>query len=363
MSRLYSTSKVFHFHSKLADILDGRLTPPIHIRLKPTNRCNHRCSYCCYRNEDLYLSERMKEADEIPPDKMKEITNDIITMGVRAVTFSGGGDPLCYPHFLDCADRLLEGGVRVAVLTNGSRLQGAVAERLGSGATWVRISLDAANADDYAQVRQVSPREFQKVCENIENFARTKREACELGINYIVTRENHSEVFAFLRLMKDLGVDHVKVSEAVISVDHGDNVRYVRSFQETVRGQIERGLSHLADDRFRIIDRVLDPGTGPADGNNLYQKAYSWCPFIQCLTVIAADLMVYTCQDKAYSSSGIVGSIRDRSFRELWSDPITRERLTALDPSRDCVHHCVQHQKNLAILDYLDADPGHIDFI
>ncbi|MCX7592081.1 MAG: radical SAM protein, partial [Kiritimatiellae bacterium] len=97
MKIIYTDTKIFHFPAKLHDLRVGRVSAPIHVRLKPTNRCNHRCVYCCFRNPQLPPYERMNEADEIPGEKLVQIADDLVTMGVRAVTLSGGGEPLCHP--------------------------------------------------------------------------------------------------------------------------------------------------------------------------------------------------------------------------------------------------------------------------
>jgi hypothetical protein len=72
---------------------------------------------------------------------------------------------------------------------------------------------------------------------------------------------------------------------------------------------------------------------------------------------------VYTCQDKAYTNSGLLGSIRERSFAEFWAGDDLRQALLRLNPSCDCRHHCVAHAKNLMLLDYLQADRDHLDFV
>ena len=42
----------------------------------------------------------------IPKDKMMEIIDDLVEMKVKAVTFSGGGEPFCYPHFTETLKKL-----------------------------------------------------------------------------------------------------------------------------------------------------------------------------------------------------------------------------------------------------------------
>ena len=97
MGLLYSKMKIFHFKEKIASLpkVNEQILAPLHIRIKPTNICNHHCRYCAYRDPELQLGKDMIVSDFIPKDKMKEIIEDIVTMGVKAVTFSGGGEPLC----------------------------------------------------------------------------------------------------------------------------------------------------------------------------------------------------------------------------------------------------------------------------
>ena len=359
MSKVYASGKVFHFPGKLGDMLAGRLTAPIHVRLKPTNRCTHRCWYCCYRNPDLFLSERMNERDEIPRAKMQEIVGDLAAMGVRAVTFSGGGEPLCYPHILEAVRGLLDGGVKVAMLTHGGLLEGEAAELLAGGATWVRVSMDAADRETYARLRGVRPEEFDRVCGNVARFAATAGRRCVLGINLIVTRETSGGVLAFLRMAKALGADHVKVSGAVVSTKAAENAAYLGPFFAEVKSQIAEAVAALAGKTFGIVDKFHLPG-GTEES---FEPTYARCPFAQCLTVIAADQNVYTCQDKAYTTSGLLGSIRGCSFREFWSSDAVRRRLVELNPSVECRHHCVANGKTLTLLDYLEADQDHVDFV
>ena len=356
MENVYSQVKMFHFGEKLHNLKNGEVTPPIHIRLKPINACNHRCFYCCYRNPNLLLNQRFNEKDMIPRAKMQEIVQDIAAGGVKAVTFTGGGEPLIYPHISEAVEALINNDVKVAVLTNGSRLKGDVAGPLADGASWVRISIDAADRDTFSQSRGVGPQEFDGILSNIENFARHKHPDCELGINFIVTQLNVGKVFTFIKLMKDRGVDHVKVSECVVSIDGRRNNQYHADYFDTVKTQIEKAQQELTGDGFEVIDKFHN-------FEEEYQKHYRRCPFINFINVVAADLNAYSCQDKAYTDSGLLGSIEKRSLRELWNSDEYATRLAALNPSRLCGHHCVQHWKNLMLLDFLDTDERHLEFV
>lgn len=356
MQYVYSQLKMFHFHDKLERLAHREVTPPVHIRLKPINACNHRCFYCCYRNENLFLSELMKEKDLIPREKMIEIVNDLIAGGVKAVTFTGGGEPLIYPYIDETVERLCEGGIRVAVLTNGSRLNGRTAALLAQGADWVRISIDATDSETLAKTRSVPADEFDSIIQQMKKFARIKRDACELGINFIITEHNATHVFDFIKLMRDLGANHVKISECIISTKGSENNAYHQEHFKGVLDQILRAENELSLPTFHVINKFHD-------FEDKFDKKYKQCPFINFINVIAADQNIYTCQDKAYTRTGLLGSVQHGSLKELWESDGYRNKILGIDPSAICNHHCVQHGKNLMLLDYLDAGRRHLEFV
>ena len=143
MGLLYTKMKIFHFKDKVDSLprTVDKILPPIQIRIKPTNVCAHKCWYCAYRAENLQLGKDMKQTDHIPKQKMMEIIEDIVEMGGKSITFSGGGDPFHYPFFFVMVQKLSQTPVKFASLTHGARLQVEIAEVFARYGTWVRISI------------------------------------------------------------------------------------------------------------------------------------------------------------------------------------------------------------------------------
>lgn len=354
MSVLYSNQKFLRFSDHLQALRDGTVVAPVHVRIKPTNHCNHDCWYCAYKVSNLQLGEDMVEADAISVEKMAAIADDLIAMQVKAVTFSGGGEPLMYKPIPEVVEQLAKGGVRVATLTNGANLKGRVAEAFARYGTWIRISIDGWDDASYREARGLKGDAFSQVVGNMREFsARDTR--CVLGISFIITETNHRHIAEACATFKAAGVNHVKLSGVVVANKGAENNRYHREMQKQVGEQIRQAKT-LADDRFTILDHYHEL-------SELFEKSYQTCPFLQFLTVIGADCKVYACQDKAYTEGGLLGSIRDRSFREFWFSEENRQRIYALDPSISCRHHCVTHSKNLAIHDFLSIDPEHGLFV
>jgi MoaA/NifB/PqqE/SkfB family radical SAM enzyme len=127
MGQAYSALKVFGYPDHAA-AGKGRLRAPVHVRMKPVNACNERCWFCAYRVAELQLGGEMNLRDRIPGPKMREIADDLVEMGVAAVTFSGGGEPLIYPEIAQTVRRLAGGGNKIGSLTNGVALCGDVAD-------------------------------------------------------------------------------------------------------------------------------------------------------------------------------------------------------------------------------------------
>jgi len=275
MGLLYTRMKVFHFQQKIDSLPRevDRILPPLHIRIKPTNICNHHCHYCAYRADDLQLGRNMKDRDFIPKDKILEIIEDLVEIGVKAVTFSGGGEPFCYPYLLDAVKRLSEGPIRFASLTNGSRLEGEVAEIFAHQATWLRVSIDGWNDESYSEYRGVPAGEFTRVMNNLERFQK-QGPSCYLGVSLIVDRKNGPRLYDMVKRLKQTGVNSVKISPCIVSNGGAENNAYHAPVFLRVKEQIARAIDDLSDDRFEVYDAYhsLD---------EKFKKDYDWCPYLQ----------------------------------------------------------------------------------
>ena len=353
---LYTKMKVFHFKDKLDSLLPDtdRITAPLHIRIKPTNVCNHNCRYCAYKVGNLQLGKDMIARDQIPIEKMMEIIEDIIEMGVKSVTFSGGGEPFCYPHLLEAVKKLSLSPVKFAALTNGALLEGEIASIFADHATWVRVSIDGWDDESYSRYRNVGKGEFARVMRNMENFKKIGGK-CFLGVSIIVDKENANHIYELIKELKEKGADSVKISPCIISNDASENNAYHKRVFDTVKDEIKRSTEEFQNEDFEINDsyHALD---------EKFRKDYTWCPYLQILPVIGADLNIYPCQDKAYNfDEGLVGSIRSERFKDFWFSD--KNKFYKINPSTHCNHHCVANAKNKLVLEYLNTDRDHMEFV
>ena len=349
----YSEMKIFRHHETLENLCRGERCAPVYIRIKPTNRCNHNCNYCHYKNAYLDLDEFCL-TDEIPHQKMMEIIKDMAAMGVKAVTFSGGGEPLLYPHIEEAMEEILKNNIDLSIITNGSMLEGRKAELLAR-AKWVRISIESVNDAEYCRIRGIKEHSFEKLCENIKSFAQIKEKTCELGVNVVVGKENYKELRKMAELMKSLGVNHVKFAPLITTKTR----EYHKDFQDEVTKVLVELQETLTDDDFKIINLY----TGDFADSVVFERQYSKCPIKEFVCVIGANAKVYYCHDKAYLSDGVVCDLRDASFREKWYSEEVNQKFKTFDAKKVCKQHCVYDSRNQLINTFLDMDRNHINFI
>lgn len=349
----YSQLKVFYHQDIIANLLAGKRCQPAYIRIKPTNKCNHNCSYCHYKNAYLDLDE-YNPMDEIPREKMLEIVSDMGKMGVKAVTFSGGGEPLLYPYIEETMEAVLDNGIDLSIITNGSLLIGKKAELLGK-AKWVRLSIESCYDSAYCEVRGIKEGSFDKLCDNIANFAKIKNDNCELGVNVVVNKENYKDIRKMAELMESLGVNHVKFAPMVSN----ETEEYHKDIKDFVTNTLGKLRDELTTDRFRIIDLY----TGDFADSVIFERAYKECPLKEFICIIAANLKVYYCQDKAYLSNGVVGDLTNDSFDRMWNSEETTRLFKDFDARVLCKQHCVHDSRNELLNSFLTMDRNHINFI
>ncbi len=348
----YSSMKVFYHTEKIEALKNHERTAPVYVRIKPTNICNQKCYYCVYADDNVFYNRKVDRRESIPWDKMQEIIRDITGMGVKAVTFSGGGEPLCYHSIIPALEMVKNSGMDYSMITNGQELYGEKSDLL-TDAKWVRISMDAAKAETYKKIRHVDT--YGIVLDNIKEFARKKKDSCTLGINFVVTQDNYMDIYAFCQKMKDAGVNNIKFSPLMVK----DTLGYHKDIKKEAEKQLGQAKYSLQSESFAVVDKysgdmLLEQG---------FEKQYCTCYMKELFTVIAADQKVYFCHQKAYRPDGLVGDISGRSFKELWFSDETTKLFKGMDAKKECNFRCAFEERNILLGQLFNLDTGHVNFI
>jgi len=353
----YSDFKIFHFPEKLNSFLEEEVTAPLYVRVKPINLCNHGCFFCVYSTGfrvkdgaevDHVISgmhEDMKEQDTIPTEKMMQILDDFWRMKVKAVTYSGGGEPLMHPDIVKIMQATLDYGIDLSIITNGQNLVKDRAAVLAK-AKWVRVSMDYTNGEQMKRFRNVPEKSFNSVINNIQNFAKVKNKDCDLAVNYIVHKDNCTNLYEFTEILKFAGVENVRFSPMYTP----DFYTYHAEIAEKVNSQLAQ-IQNLVDGNFTVNSTYnIEPGSSHSN-----VRSYKKCYIMQTVPVVGADLNVYACHNKAYDNTGCIGSLKDKSFYDLWYSQETKDYMASFNAKHRCMHECSNDRKNIFINNVVDA--------
>lgn len=339
MINVYNSSKLAFHREKLEALAKGEVTAPLYVRVKPTNKCDHSCEYCSYNpDNDCPVSELINFKDEIPFKKMIEILDDFRDIGVKAITYSGGGEPLIYPYIIPIMEKTLKNKIELSIITNGQKLNEERAKIL-SQAEWVRVSASESDPETFKRIRRRPKEWFYQREKNLEEFARIKKQGCEFGINFVVNERNFNQIYNSAKYFKELGVNHIKFTPA-----YSDNfLGYHKDIKKEAEEQILRARQDFQNNEFTIYD------TYENDFNltGLEQRKYPLCYIMQIVPIIGADSVVYFCHDKTYNKQGVLGDIKNRSFKNLWFSQEARKKFKNTDPRKICRHHCTYDSRNI----------------
>ncbi len=351
----YSKLKLAHHPEKLKSFIERKITPPIYARVKPTNTCNHKCFYCVFEEEFSGMHGTTNKADEIPKQKMFEILDDFKEMGTKAITYSGGGEPLVYPHITEALQKTLDNGINLSIISNGQLLFGKNADLLAN-AHWVRISMDSCDGETFSKIRRKPPQLFDQIKENIRKFAQIKNSQCAFQINFVVNEHNFDNIYKSAELFKELGIENIRFSPLWNPNMH----KYHAPFKQQAIEQIQKTQQELASPDFEVgssYERDFEV-------SGTFKRRFPKCYFMQIVPAIGADQNVYFCHNKAYDSSGILGSIKNQSFKELWFSQEAEDKFNNFDPRRSCWHQCSNDEKNRIMNEMVAAgDPKVVNFV
>lgn len=326
------------FPDRLAAMRRGIPAGPVHVQMILSDLCNQACHFCAYR-DPTYTSSQLFHIDgdynpnrKLPFEKVIEILDDCAEMGVKGIQFTGGGEPTVHPRFGHIVDETLARGFKWALVTNG------VLPRDLSTATWVRVSLDAGNAKTYARIRRVPERHFHAACDTIAKW--------RTGVGFVVTPENWAEVVDAVILARNLGASNFRIG-AQFSTEGKD---LFRGFREDA-ASLCREAEGLSNGEFQVHNRFAEK----MDDLNQGRPSYRRCGYQYFTTYIGADQNLYRCCVYAYNPHGLIASIKNRRFKDVWRE-VAYPNFAKFD-ARGC-ERCQFNEINRGINEVIESDPS-----
>jgi wyosine [tRNA(Phe)-imidazoG37] synthetase (radical SAM superfamily) len=360
----YSTQKIIH-HPAALNYMRLRIPQsPVQIHFMPALACNQHCTFCAYghRTKDDgeeqmgWKNMEMMSDAFLPRTKMMECVKDWKAMGVKAIEVTGGGEPLIWPHIDEFFQLVAEWGVDIALVTNGTALTEKRADMFDlTNWRWARVSIDAGSLGEYCATRRVNWRQWNLALQAIRRLADRKSDSEQrVGVGYVVDHSNWSSVYEGIRIAKAYGADNVRISAAFTP----QNVlRFPPEAVKEATAQGAKAKEDFEDSSFQVNDLFAE-----RVGNLLLgAQDYEYCAAKEVICIVGGDQNVYTCCTLAFNAKGLVGSIADQSFRELWEGEHRYRYYAHHDARIVCDVECLYEKRNKQTLRLLEASEAELE--
>lgn len=169
---------------------------PITADVFLNNFCNNRCPYCTFRRWELDA-----DAYGMPLDRFVQVTERLVSFGVKGIILTGGGEPTITKDFDGICRYLEDNNIHYGINSNWNVLKYIKPD-------YLKVSLDGWDEDSYEKCRGV--RAYGRVRRNIVEYADWKKAnspATTLGVQKVIT--NSSEIVPFYEGNKDLPFDYM----------------------------------------------------------------------------------------------------------------------------------------------------------
>jgi radical SAM protein with 4Fe4S-binding SPASM domain len=302
--------------------IDKNLNLPRNVYLEVTNRCNLKCRACI-----LYRGS-WESTRDVTHDELVHITDQLPQ--IERIALHGIGEPLLNPELPAMIRHLKNRNAFVFFNSNGILLdEKRQNELIDASLDEVRISLDAANHQDYKAMRDSD--RFEQIVSNLRSFVKRmqrRRASCPaLSLWYLGTRENINALPKFVRLAADIGVNQVYLQRLVYFND--DDGYGLATSEKTlvasdgrVRQRVEQGqdLAKQLGVQFNASGLTSPLESVQTDTSN----RHSWrsCFRPTTLMYITANGNILPCCISPFSTSDyasiILGNVFETPLKEIW---------------------------------------------
>lgn len=354
-SDVFSPFKILTYPEVLSAAQADAALPPINLEINPSNTCNQSCTWCTYG----YLHERR---EMLPRELILGLLADAKELGVRSVTWTGGGEPTVYKELPEVIAAAAEHGFRQGINTNGSRLNERLIETFVDNFSYVRFSVDAGSPEVYSVTHRVPLEAFEKVTRNIGALIERRREKgsrLTVGFSFLVDNSNVDDLLKAATLSRSLGVDYFQLKPIVNYVESNAQFSAESELWRRMEGQLGEVFG-LETEQFQV--RFLGHKFEDIKlQEQYYGRTYQQCRGNELLATVGADGSVDVCCAYKGDKDWSFGNLHEKSFKEIWAGELRRRVLARIDVAK-CPPLCKAHEIN-KVFHYIKHFDAHREFV
>ncbi len=280
---------------------------PNQIDIDLTNVCNQDCFYCNSRDfRAKYLTtgktnEYLTLLDQIGKWR-QHVPNSIGS--VRNITFTGGGEPTVHKHIGQIMENVIDQGIQVCLISNGSKLHRVVEhmpkEKIKS-VGWIGIDVDSADPVVYECIRKSLTKDtlYHKVIDNI-------RLATQAGFNVDIKSllmpqtANEKQLTLLFQMVNNTGARKLHLRPFV-------DMSTTKLFEVS---QKIRDLIHELSLKYKV------PYNLPLGREE--KRTYSKCHQMFLYPILSANGDIVVCCEGRGQEKFVLGNWKNQDIRDLW---------------------------------------------
>ena len=314
LDQAHAPTKVLAHEEMVRKFAAGEEIRPIHMRIGIMGACNMRCNFCNFHSpneENFYDLFSFKDA--IQTASAIKLMGEFAATGGRAVTFCGSGECTIHPGYKDITYAAHEQGLRVGLITNGSRLSRPdLAECIAKTHTWVRIGLNAGTEETFNEITRDRDGTFA----TFRDTPGKLREAAadpdfRIGFNFVITLQNHREIDRAARLALESGAHYVRFEPEFYS---GMGHETIGDVMPEISAALDAAAT-LSNDSFEVSVPKLD--RGPMDQVQDVEGDFERCHYSRFVTAVGADGHLYPCPQVHLNSRYRIGNVLEEGYQQV----------------------------------------------
>ena len=327
------------------DVITGiSRKPPQTVYWIQHTECNLNCPMCNVK----HIPIKEERVEWISTERMIEIVEEIADMGVMNFGVSGGESLVDKDRLFAVLEVAAAKGMYTHFGTNGLLLNEDIIRRYdGLGVGHISLSVDGIG-DVHDVIRGRKGVWEKGVLKSLNAFEDVKPKNINLKINSVISDENIDNLPELVRFVAERGY--------VIFLQPFDPCAYafLTKHKDATKAH-ERFPQWIPPERFGLlnetIDRILEiekkfPGTIMNDREHLEAvKRYFTFDLLenpQPCTVAFQNVWIKPNGNVGYCNYGLVGNLKETSFRELWnSDKMVKIRKAMLHCNFVCLLGCI----------------------
>jgi len=207
-----------------SEVLEKPLAKPIWIYLSLSHKCTYRCQMCGVVN--------ILQGHELSVPAVKNIFDVIAGWGWDLTVVLTGGEIFLRSDIFEIIQYGAAKGLKIEAVSNGALITKELADKIiSSGLKNIAISLDGAKEETHDTIRQKGA--FHKAISAIQNLVESKLKSGsgpQISVWVTIMRENVSELFNIIPLVKEAGVECLVYHPVIVNQDDMQNTSSIARF-------------------------------------------------------------------------------------------------------------------------------------